>query len=99
MTQDKNKTKAQLIDELAELRKPNAESEELRRQAAIVGSSTDMLALLDRNFTYLFANTAYAKPFGKTVDEVVGHTALKCLARSSSMWSSDRMPNAAWPGN
>ncbi len=49
--------------------------EESRRYEHIVSSSNDMLALLDTNFTYLAANAAYYGPFGKTREELIGHTA------------------------
>jgi len=41
----------------------------------IVSSTTDMMALLDKNFTYITANAAYLAAFRKTLDELVGHTA------------------------
>ena len=40
----------------------------------IVQSSNDMLALLDLKYTYLAANPAYVRAFGKTVDEIVGQS-------------------------
>ena len=46
---------------------------ELNQYACIVASSNDMLALLNRDFVHLAANTAYLTAFGKTRDEVVGH--------------------------
>ena len=48
--------------------------EELRQFKSIVSSSNDMLALLDKDFVYLTANEAYLRAFGKTSDELVGHT-------------------------
>ncbi len=47
---------------------------ELRRNEIIVASSSDMLALLDKKYTYLAANPAYLKAFGMTHDQLVGHT-------------------------
>lgn len=52
---------------------------ELRRSEAIVASSSDMLALLDKKYTYLAANPAYLKAFGKTYDQVVGHKVAEVL--------------------
>ncbi|MDK1019950.1 MAG: PAS domain S-box protein, partial [Actinomycetota bacterium] len=49
--------------------------EELRRNEVIVASSSDMLALLDKDYTYLAANSAYLKAFGMTRDQLVGSTA------------------------
>ncbi|HYW80139.1 MAG TPA: PAS domain S-box protein, partial [Thermoguttaceae bacterium] len=48
--------------------------EELRRIEHIVSGSTDMLALVDENYVYLAANGAYLSAFGKTHDELIGHT-------------------------
>ncbi|MHC4728609.1 MAG: sensor histidine kinase, partial [Planctomycetota bacterium] len=48
--------------------------EKLRQYDHIVSSSTDMLALLDKRFVYMAANSSYLKAFGKTPDEVIGHT-------------------------
>ncbi len=48
--------------------------EMLHRSEYIVSSSTDMLALLDGHFVYLAVNPAYAGAFGKTQDELIGHT-------------------------
>ncbi len=48
--------------------------EELRQFKSIVSNSNDMLALLDKSFVYLAANEAYLKAFGKTSDELIGHT-------------------------
>ncbi|MHA2039229.1 MAG: PAS domain S-box protein [Promethearchaeota archaeon] len=56
-----DKTKEQLIDELD-------------RYEHIVSSSADMLALLDKKFFYLAANTAYLKAFNLTPDKLIGHT-------------------------
>lgn len=49
--------------------------EELRRQAILVEASTDMMALLDKGYTYLAVNSVYAAAFGRRVDEMVGRTA------------------------
>jgi len=59
----------------AEIRRAHKLSlEKLRRSERIVSSSTDMMALLDVNFVYLFANDAYLKAFGKTSDQLMGNT-------------------------
>ncbi len=49
--------------------------EKLHRYEHIVSSTTDMLALLDKNFIYLAANAAYLQAFAKTADEMIGKTA------------------------
>ncbi len=46
--------------------------EAMRRFEHIVSSSTDMLALLDKNYVYLSANEAYLKAFSKKYEEVIG---------------------------
>ena len=48
--------------------------ETLRQNAVIVDSSTDMMALLDRNFNYLHANSQYVGAFGMTPDQLIGRT-------------------------
>ena len=46
-------------------------------ERVMVASSTDLIAVLDREFTYLAANPAYLAATGKTRDELIGHTALE----------------------
>jgi len=48
--------------------------EELELYAAIASNSSDMMALLDENYTYLATNQAYLNVFGLTKDQIVGHT-------------------------
>jgi len=48
--------------------------EELKQYENIVSSSTDMLALLDKNFIYLSANSTYLKAFKLTPDELIGNS-------------------------
>ncbi len=48
--------------------------EALRRSETIVANSSDMLALLDRNYTYLAVNPAYVRPFGLKAGEMIGNT-------------------------
>ncbi len=54
----------------------SAESAEtsLRRYERIVSTSTDMLAFIDKTFTYLAVNRAYLRAFDKTHDDIIGHT-------------------------
>ncbi len=51
--------------------------EELKQYELIVSNSSDMLALLDKNYVYLAANEGYLKAFGKKRDELLGSTALE----------------------
>ncbi|MBW8036482.1 MAG: PAS domain S-box protein, partial [Planctomycetes bacterium] len=51
--------------------------ESLRQYEHIVFSSTDMQAILDREFIYLAVNPAYLRAFEKTQDEIVGHSVLE----------------------
>jgi len=44
----------------------------LRRYKHIVSASQDMMAILDKNYSYLAANPAYLKAFDKSSDEVIG---------------------------
>lgn len=59
--------------QVRELGREKAE-EHLRRFAVIVSSSSDMMALLDKGYTYLAANEAYTEAFGKTSEELIGQT-------------------------
>ncbi len=51
--------------------------ETLQRYKHIVSSSTDMLALLDMQFTYLAANKAYVEAFKLTPKQLIGNTPAK----------------------
>ncbi len=53
--------------------------EQLKQYKEIVSSSTDMLAILNKNFVYLAANNAYSKAFGLTPNELVGMTAMDLI--------------------
>ncbi len=57
--------------------------EELRRYEVIVAGSTDLLALFDKDYRYLAVNPAYLKAFGKTREEVVGHTATEVMGETA----------------
>lgn len=46
----------------------------LLQQDHIVSSTTDMLALLDKQLVYRSVNVAYLDAFGLTLSEVIGHT-------------------------
>ncbi len=48
---------------------------ELKQYKEIVSSSTDMLAILNKEFVFLAANKAYLDAFDLTYDELVGMTA------------------------
>ena len=51
--------------------------EELKQYEVIVSCSSDMLALLDKEYVYLAANSAYLETFGLTPDELIGHTVVE----------------------
>jgi PAS domain S-box-containing protein len=50
--------------------------EVLRQYEHIVSSSTDMLALLDKRFTYLAANESYFEAFKFTSEQLIGKTVI-----------------------
>ena len=56
--------------------------EEIRNNAAITANSSDMVALLDMDCIYLAVNDAYLRPFGKTRDQVVGHSAAELFGET-----------------
>ena len=66
--------------------------EEIRNNAAITANSSDMVALLDMDCIYLAVNDAYLRPFGKTRDQVVGHSAAELFGET--FFSEVIRPNA-----
>lgn len=67
-------------------------AEKLHNYEHIVSNSTDMLALLDKNYVYLTANAAYLKAFGKTSDEMIGRTLAEVFGEE--FFSTVIRPNA-----
>ncbi len=61
----------ELVEEIAE-RKQTEES--LHKYEQIVSSSTDMLAFLDKDYTYLASNNEYMKAFNLTTEMIIGRT-------------------------
>ena len=66
--------------------------EKLRQSEVIVANTSDMLALLDKDYTYLAANPAYLKAFGKTSEQLIGHTASEVFGKE--FFNSVIKPNA-----
>lgn len=65
---------AELLASLnAMIRIKKAEDELLRQYKIIISSSTDMMAFLDIDFTYLAVNQAYCDAFNKSSDDIVGY--------------------------
>ena len=54
----------------------NQTEEALHQYKHIVSSSTDMLALLDKRFSYLAANKAYMEAFELTPEQLIGNTVI-----------------------
>jgi PAS domain S-box-containing protein len=46
----------------------------LQEIECIVSTSSDMMALLNKDFVYLSANDSYVNTFGKTKDEIIGYS-------------------------
>ncbi len=76
-----NEMRVNLNSSYTEMRKEVLErtlaEESLRQYEHIVSSSTDMMALLDKELVFLAVNTAYAKAFGKSNHELVGYSVSK----------------------
>ncbi len=53
--------------------------ETLRRYERIVSATPDLMALLDRNYVYQAANDAYLKAYGKSRDQIIGHSVAELL--------------------
>ncbi|MCP5097569.1 MAG: PAS domain S-box protein, partial [Chloroflexi bacterium] len=66
--------------------------EELRQYEYIVSSSTDMMALLDKNFVYLAANNVYQEAYKLTPDELIGLTATELFGKA--FFETAILPNA-----
>jgi PAS domain S-box-containing protein len=69
-----NKLEHKMTDLEKEIEVRNQVEEDLRNYEHIVSTSTDMMALLDKRFTYLAVNESYLDAFGFTADKLVGHT-------------------------
>jgi len=44
----------------------------LRRYQWMVSASTDLMAFVDKNYTYQAVNSAYARTFGTTIERIIG---------------------------
>ncbi|WP_372794682.1 PAS domain S-box protein [Lutibacter sp.] len=53
--------------------------ETLQQSADMIASSSDMMALLDENFTYILVNESYAKAFGESPKQIIGKNAADIL--------------------
>jgi len=69
------------INSFQEITKQKIIEEELHRYESIVSSSNDMIALLDKNYTYLASNNAYVKEFGLNEAEIIGKTVTKVFGK------------------
>ncbi len=55
--------------------------EEVRQYACIVASSSDIMALLDKQYNYLAVNEAFLKTFRMSKAQVIGHSAADILGQ------------------
>lgn len=60
------------IESFLDISRLKESEQQLSRCKHIVSCSTDMLALLDRDFVYLAVNPVYAKAFGMATEDLVG---------------------------
>ncbi|MCW8926565.1 MAG: response regulator [Xanthomonadales bacterium] len=65
--------------------------EELRRYENIVSNSNDLIALLDKDFTFLTVNDVYAQAFGKNREEFTGSQVSEHVGKR--LFSSVLKPN------
>lgn len=61
--------------------KSKVQSERLKKSEIIVNSSSDMMALLDREYTYLNANSSYLNGIGKSSEQVIGKSVSAVLGK------------------
>ncbi|MBF0551526.1 MAG: PAS domain-containing protein, partial [Deltaproteobacteria bacterium] len=74
------------VDEGVALRKQTEETLQrnhrtLRLYERAVESSGDLIAILDNNYVYHMANSAYLKYLGRRKDQVIGHTVSEVLSQ------------------
>jgi len=92
--EDRDKTREQLIEELAELRRQigefqAAEASHRRVESVlglyetIVSVTKDRLAFVDRHYVYQAANLSYSETCNKSHDEVLGHTVAEVLGKEA----------------
>jgi len=67
----------EIIGTWLDITKRKQAEEVLHQYEHIVSSSTDMLAILDKQFNYLAANNAYLKAFKLTSEQLIGSTVAK----------------------
>ena len=90
MLPDEDKTKEQLIDELARLRqrfsqlaaaeiKRKRAEDVLRQYEMAIDGSVDLIAAVDWQYRYLFSNEAFLIYHGMTSNQVVGHAVAELL--------------------
>jgi PAS domain S-box-containing protein len=104
--EDKKKTKEQLINELTELRKRVAALEnkdgeyreilenfirERLRHKRIVEDLPDLICRYRPDTTITFVNEAYAKYFGKSVEDLIGTSFLELIPSDSHKYVRDKI--------
>lgn len=74
--EDKLREEKEVLEEtvLERTKEIRVKNEDLHKFEHIVSSSTDMMALLDVNFTYKAANKAYKDAFNLSSDQLIGNT-------------------------
>lgn len=53
--------------------------EQLRQYEHILSTTEDLLALVDRQYRYLTVNEAYVRAYGKSREEIIGHSVAELL--------------------
>jgi PAS domain S-box-containing protein len=100
--QDENKTKAQLLEELKELRQrvaifenplPASEMETIQGQfkliATLIAATPHPMALKDENSIYFAVNRPFSEFFGKQPDEMIGRSDFDLFLTAAQMNISD----------
>jgi len=77
---------------ITDISKKKQEEEQLRQYEAIVASSSDLLALLDKEYKYLAVNQAYLDAFMVTTEELIGKTPLELFGEE--FFNTAIKPNA-----
>lgn len=71
------------IGTLRDMRERRKAEEALHLSARIIATTSDLIAVVDKNYTYRMVNDAYFKMFGKPREAIVDHTVAELLGKEN----------------